>query len=303
MLKILIKDLKLFGYHGVREEEKKTGQNFLFNIKILLNKDDFTCEDNIEKTLNYSEVIKLVKKINHSQRFDLLESLSQVIAEKILKFSTLVEEVKVRVEKITPPIKEDLYSVGVIYKLQRNEKKTTKVSLDLTSKDTTDLFLSLGTNMGDRKKNLQKGIVLINKNPQIEVSKVSSLYESEPMYLKDQQPFYNIVVHALVQENMDPFELLGFLKGIEYEAGRRKNSKRNGPRVLDIDILYHGDHKINTDFLTIPHLRLEERNFVLIPLSEVSPEHQIGGKRIKQYLREKKFPEGVKLIKNSKINI
>ena len=123
MLKILIKDLKLFGYHGVREKEKKNGQDFLFNIKVLLNKDDFTGEDDLEKTLSYSEIIKLVKKINESRRFDLLETLSQVLAEEILKFSQLAEIVKIKVEKISPPIKEDLYSVGVVYELKRIEKE------------------------------------------------------------------------------------------------------------------------------------------------------------------------------------
>lgn len=302
MLKILIKDLKLFGYHGVREKEKKNGQDFLFNIKVLLNKDDFTGEDDLEKTLSYSEIIKLVKRINESRRFDLLETLSQVLAEEILKFSPLAEIVKIRVEKISPPIKEDLYSVGVVYKLKRT-KKATKEMPGRTGKYTTPLYLSLGSNLGDRKKNLQKGVDLINKNPLIDISAVSSVYESEPMYVKDQRLFYNIVIHAMVTEGLDPFELLGFLKSKEYAAGRRINSGINGPRILDIDILYHGDLKIKSDFLTIPHPRLKERNFVLVPLSEVSQEIKIGGRSISEYLKGKKFKEKVSLIKNSRINI
>ncbi len=302
MLKILIKDLKLFGYHGVRDEEKKTGQQFLFNIKIILNRDVLTGEDNIEKTLNYSEVIKLVKKINDVRRFDLLETLSRVVAEEILKFSPLAEKVKVRVEKISPPINEDLYSVGVICKLQRNGNNITEAE-STAAGDSIDLYLSLGSNMGDRIKNLQKGVALINKNPLIDISEVSSLYESEPMYVKDQQPFYNIVVHARAGRALDPFEVLGFLKGIEFKTGRRKSSKKNGPRILDIDILYLGDHKINTDFLTVPHPGIKERNFVLLPLSEIAPDLKIEGTGIKEYLKVKNFPEGVSMIKDSRINI
>jgi dihydroneopterin aldolase/2-amino-4-hydroxy-6-hydroxymethyldihydropteridine diphosphokinase len=302
MLKILIKDLKLFGYHGVRDEEKQDGQEFLFNIKILLNKDGLTGEDNIERTLNYSEVIKLVKKINDGRRFDLLETLSRTVAEEILKLSPLAEKVKVRVEKISPPTKEDLYSVGVICKLQRDGDNITAEG-NPAGMASTDLYLSLGSNMGDRKKNLQKGIALINKNPHIDILEVSSLYESEPMYLEDQQSFYNIVVHARAGRVLDPFEILGFLKGIEYKTGRRKDSKKNGPRILDIDILYYGDHKINTDFLTVPHPGIRERNFVLLPLSEIAPGLKIDSMGIREYLIEKNFPEGVKLIKDSKINI
>ncbi len=302
MLKILIKDLKLFGYHGVRDEEKKDGQEFLFNIRILLNKDDLTGEDSIERTLNYSEVIRLVKKINGGRRFDLLETLSRTVAEEILKLYPLAEKVKVRVEKTSPPIKEDLYSVGVVCKLQRDVNNIT-ADASPAGRDSTDLYLSLGSNMGDRKKNLQKGVALINKNPLIDISKESSLYESEPMYLEDQQSFYNIVVHARAGRALDPFELLGFLKGIEYRTGRRKSSKKNGPRILDIDILYHGNHKINTDFLTVPHPGIGERNFVLLPLSEIAPGLKIDGTGIKEYLIGKNFPEGVKLIKDSRINI
>ena len=303
MLKILIKDLKLFGYHGVRDKEKKNGQDFLFNIKILLNKGDFTGEDDLGKTLNFSEIINLVKEINGSRRFDLLETFSQVLAEEIIEFSPLAEKVRVRVEKIAPPIKEDLYSVGVEYQLRRNNKKTTKKAFERTGKDAIDLYLSLGSNLGDRKNNLQKGIDLISKNPLIDISGVSSLYESEPMYVKDQRLFYNIVAHAMVNQDLDPFELLGFLKSVEYEVGRKMNSKINGPRILDIDIVYYGNLKINSDFLTVPHPKLKERNFVLVPLSEISPGIRIGSQSIKEYLKRNKFPEKIKVVKSSKISI
>jgi len=118
MFRILIKNLNLFGYHGVREEEKTNGQNFLFNITIYIKKDSLV-DDNIESTVNYSDVIKLVKKINSKERFNLLEILSQNLAARILNMSQLIEKVKVRVEKTAPPIEENLQSVGVECTLER----------------------------------------------------------------------------------------------------------------------------------------------------------------------------------------
>src|SRR3989304_7020347 len=106
MFSIIIKNLNLFGYHGVKESEKKDGQNFRFNIEILLNKDNFLSEDDLENTLNYSEVIKLLKDINSNQRFNLLETLSQAIAGRIMDMSPIIEKVTVKIEKTSPPIKE-----------------------------------------------------------------------------------------------------------------------------------------------------------------------------------------------------
>lgn len=118
MFRILIKNLNLFGYHGVREEEKTNGQNFLFNITIYIKKGSLV-GDNIESTVNYSDVIKLVKKINSKERFNLLETLSQNLAAKILNMSQLIKKVKVRVEKTSSPIEENLQSVGVECTLEK----------------------------------------------------------------------------------------------------------------------------------------------------------------------------------------
>ena len=122
MFKILIKNLNLFGYHGVKESEKSEGQNFRFNIEVFIKKDDFSKDDSIEDTVNYSEIIKLVKRINSSSSFDLLETLAQEIAGQIEKMSPLIGKVAVKIEKTSPPIKENLESVGVEYVLNSEEK-------------------------------------------------------------------------------------------------------------------------------------------------------------------------------------
>jgi len=293
MFRILIKDLNLFGYHGVKESEKKDGQNFRFNIEILINKGSFLNDDSIENTLNYSEAIKLIKRINSSERFNLLETFSQTIAEDIMKISPLVEKVMVRIEKTSPPIKENLKSVGVEYVLGRKREEK-----DKSKNKKVDVFLSLGSNVGDRENNLRKAVDMIGDNPHINILEVSSIYETEPMYLKDQNSFYNVVLQAHTGIELGPFEMMGFLKGIEFGFGRKRTKKKYGPRIIDIDLLYYGEIVIESDFLTLPHPGIEERKFVLVPLSEIAPELKIKSRNIGKFIADCNLTEKVKLIKN-----
>lgn len=293
MFRIIIKDLNLFGYHGVKESEKKDGQNFRFNIEILINQGSFLNDDDIDSTVNYSEVIRLVKRINSSERFNLLETFSQTIAEDIMKISPLVEKVMVRIEKTSPLIKENLKSVGVEYVLGRKREEK-----DKSKNKKVDVFLSLGSNVGDRENNLRKAVDMIGDNPHINILEVSSIYETEPMYLKDQNSFYNVVLQAHTGIELGPFEMMGFLKGIEFGFGRKRTKKKYGPRIIDIDLLYYGEIVIESDFLTVPHPGIEERKFVLAPLSEIAPEFIIKGENIKEFIKKSNLSEKVSLIKN-----
>lgn len=293
MFRILIKDLNLFGYHGVKESEKKDGQNFRFNIEILINKGSFLNDDSIENTLNYSEVIRLVKRINASKKFNLLETFSQIIANQIMDMSPLVEKVVVRIEKTSPPVKENLKSVGVEYVLYRKREEK-----DKSKNKKVDVFLSLGSNMDDRENNLRKAVDMIGDNAHISIIKMSSIYETEPMYIKEQDSFYNIALHARVDGEISPFEMIGFLKGIEYDLGRREIGEKYEPRIIDIDLLYYGEMVIKSDFLTIPHPGIEERKFVLVPLSEIVPEFTIKGENIKEFIKKSNLSEKVNLIKS-----
>jgi dihydroneopterin aldolase / 2-amino-4-hydroxy-6-hydroxymethyldihydropteridine diphosphokinase len=298
MFKIKIKDLKLFGYHGVKQEEKTIGQNFLFNISIDIAKDSFEkdglYQDNILNTVNYSEIITLVKEINSNNRYNLLETFSEVLAEKIISYSPLILKVKVRIEKISPPIKESIGSVGVELELERNpnshdyELKTSKKSI---------VFLSLGSNLGDREKNLRDAVKKLRANQNLDVISISSIYETEPMYVENQEYFYNIVLKAAIKSAYSAFELLGYAKKIEFDMGRKSTYARYGPRTIDVDILTFDELRIDSDLLGLPHPKIFERNFVLIPLSEISPDFMIKDKNILDYISERNFKEKVVKIK------
>lgn len=302
MFKIFVKDLKLYGYHGVREHEKKDGQYFLFNIDIHIKDSDYTGRDELENTLSYSDVIREVKKINKSKKFDLLETFCQVLAKRIMEISILVESVIVRIEKPSPPIDEKLDAVGIEYILNRSVFRPVKTvdkksddSIGSVSNNINEAYLSLGSNTGNRKLNLKRAIELLGDNPEINIDAVSSIYETEPMYVKDQGSFYNLVIRVSIS-NLGPFELLGFIKAIEYKLGRKKGGTRYGPRPIDIDILYFGSEKIESDILQIPHPGISGRRFVLLPLSEIAPDTRIEGLDIKIYIKEKDLPGKVELI-------
>ncbi len=141
-------------------------------------------------------------------------------------------------------------------------------------------YLGLGSNMGNRQENLDKTLDFLSQKLRLE--KVSPIYETEPVGNINQPLFLNLVCQ--VYTSLAPINLLTLAKGIESKLGRV--SRSNDPRPIDIDILFYGDQVINTPELTIPHPRLVERAFVLVPLSKIAPDlrHPVNGKTIKELL-------------------
>ena len=145
------------------------------------------------------------------------------------------------------------------------------------------VFLSLGSNLGDKLENLNNAITKISLNDHIEISSCSNIYESKPMYNLNQDDFLNMVIE--IETNFRPLELLRYIKNIEILLGRSLDQKHNYPRVIDIDILDYENQLFNTSELTIPHPKLFERMFVLKPWSEISPDHVVNnGKTIKDLM-------------------
>lgn len=127
-------------------------------------------------------------------------------------------------------------------------------------------YLGIGTNMGNRMENLQNAVSALNLLPLTCATQVSNVYETDPVGYDDQDDFLNIVVE--VETNLNSDNLLGAALGIEAGLGRIRTIK-NGPRVIDIDLLLYGDEMKNTETLILPHPRMMERGFVLVPLSDI----------------------------------
>ncbi len=136
------------------------------------------------------------------------------------------------------------------------------------------IYIGLGSNVGDRQQNLITAIRLLNQHKEIDVSDWSSIYETEPVGYLDQPSFLNMVVQA--KSSFRPQELLSYFKHIEETMGR-KNSIRWGPRNIDLDLLLYGDHTLTEQELTVPHPRMKERAFVMVPLAEIAPDIIIPG--------------------------
>ena len=147
------------------------------------------------------------------------------------------------------------------------------------------VYLGLGSNLGDRQENLDKALEYLSQR--LRLAEVSSVYDTEPMGNPEQPRFLNMVCQ--VNTMLTPKELLVLAKGIDRKMGRMPGSP-NSPRTSDIDILFYGDEVIKMPDLVIPHPRLTERAFILVPMAEIAPDlvHPANKKTIKELLKEVK---------------
>ena len=142
-----------------------------------------------------------------------------------------------------------------------------------------NVFLSIGSNKGNRLDNIKKSIILINRNSEIQIIDKSKVYETQPMYNINQDYFLNMVI--LIKTSLNPKMLLQSTQYIENSLGRINIDKeRNQPREIDIDILTYSNKNIITNTLIIPHPKIEERAFVLKPWTDIDPDYKLSNKKI-----------------------
>ena len=147
-------------------------------------------------------------------------------------------------------------------------------------------YISLGSNLGDRAGNLLLGIRGILDRGH-EVTRLSQIYETEPVETFPQPTFLNMVAELRVEARLQPEELLQQLLGIEQSLGRTRDSIK-GPRTIDLDLLLYGEQVVDNQGLTLPHPQFHRRRFVLVPLAELCPnlEHPVIHRTITELLQE-----------------
>jgi 2-amino-4-hydroxy-6-hydroxymethyldihydropteridine diphosphokinase len=145
------------------------------------------------------------------------------------------------------------------------------------------VYLALGTNLGDRLENLRAAVHALA--PSVRVTALSSVYETSPWGYTDQPAFLNMALAA--ETDLEPLALIAFLKKLETDLGREKTF-RNGPRLIDMDILFYDDLRLDEPGLVIPHPRLQERAFVLVPLNDIAPNliHPELGRAVRDLLKD-----------------
>ena len=251
MDKIRIDRIKIFAHHGVLDEEKQEGQYFYVSVEMYLDLKACGTSDKLERSVNYADVADLVQATFTEVSYDTIEAAAESVVEAILAEYELIRKVTVKVSKPSAPIDAEFEDVSVEITRSRHV-----------------VYLGLGSNLGDREKYLEMAIEELGRDSSIEVTRVSSVIETEPYGPVDQPDFLNAVIE--VNTTLEPDELLDIIHDIEQEAGRERIIHW-GPRTLDIDILLFDNIVMNTETLTIPHPEIDRREFVLKPLTEIAP--------------------------------
>jgi dihydroneopterin aldolase/2-amino-4-hydroxy-6-hydroxymethyldihydropteridine diphosphokinase len=268
MDKIRIKNLEVFAYHGVFEEEKVKGQTFIVDLTLHLDTRKPGQTDLLEDALDYGEVCYFVNDYMRDRAFDLLEALAENLAKDLLLKFSKAKEVELEIKKPSAPINLPFEYVSI-----------------LINRRWHSVYIGLGSNMGDKKKYLEEAIISINNKEGCKVNRASSFIETKPYGNIKQDDYLNGCI--LIETLHSPRELLAILNEIERLAGRVRGEKWQ-KRTLDLDILFYDELIYNSQNLSIPHYDLHNRKFVLDSLYEIAPQycHPIKNKTVEEMWKE-----------------
>jgi len=268
MDQIRIKNLRIFAYHGVYEQEKEQGQNFIVNAVLHVDMEKAGRSDDIADAVDYGAVCLFIDEYMRENRFDLLEAVAEHVTKELLFTFPAIRLVEMEIEKPNAPIPLRFDSVSV--KITRGWHKA---------------FIALGSNMGNKLKYLERAVANLQEDDCFRNIKVSNYMETAPYGGVEQDDFLNGVLEA--ETLYSPKELLRRLQK-EEQLAERKREVRWGPRTLDLDILFYEDLILAEEELTIPHPDLKNRSFVLEPLAGLAPffVHPVYRKTVKELLAE-----------------
>ncbi|KAJ3275355.1 trifunctional dihydropteroate synthetase [Terramyces sp. JEL0728] len=254
---IFIKDLALTCIIGIHPHERIEKQRVLINISAHYRPEQANPNQTPDRN-NYKTIARQVAEFVEQSNYETLETMVIAICDVVLTQCN-VDKVTVKVQKPS----------ALMFALAGVEITKSKVSTPKKEDDEiiNTAYLAIGTNMGDRHGNIQHALSELQKR-NITVVDTSFLYETSPMYVEEQPKFLNAALK--VQTKLNPEGLLVQLKEIEADLGRDFGGIRNGPRPIDLDILFFNHIEYKSGTLIIPHPRIQERLFVLEPLADIA---------------------------------
>ena len=265
---IRIQNLKIFANHGVYQEEQDNGQNFYVNAVLYTDTRKAGTTDDLENSTNYGEVCHFINYFVKEHIFQLIETVAEQLAREVLAQFPLIKALDLEVRKPQAPIGLPFESVSV--KIHRAWHQ---------------VYVAFGSNMGDREGHIERGLAMLGTYAGIRVEKSSEIIRTAPYGGVEQEEFLNGVV--ALKTYLSPQELLQVLHEIEASENRERTIHW-GPRTLDLDILFYDDLVLDEEELCIPHIDLQNRDFVLEPMMELAPykRHPVSGKSIQEMLTE-----------------
>ncbi len=265
---IRIEELEVYAHHGVYPEENEKGQHFYVNATLYTNTRPAGMADDLRLSTNYGEVCQFITEFMQQHTFQLIETVVEWTAYEVLQHFPLVQGLDLEIRKPEAPIPLPFGSVSVAIHREWHEA-----------------YIAVGSNMGDSRGHIAKALGQLEKHKDIQVTKVSGLLETLPYGGVEQENFVNGMFE--IRTLLTPEELLRELHKIEASEGRERKIHW-GPRTLDLDIIFYDDLIYSSEDLVIPHVDMENRYFVLKPLSELTPNfrHPITHKTVAQMLAE-----------------
>lgn len=275
---IKITNMRVYAYHGVLPEEKENGQEFFLNAKVYVDMRKAGLTDDLEDTLNYDRLCVFLQEIFKEKTFDLIEAAAEYTVQEIMRFFRPIQAMELEVRKPHAPVTyppEDL-SITIYREWHK-------------------VYLSIGSNYKNARGYLNEGMHYIKEIRAVKNVRRSELVITKPYGPVEQDNFTNLCVE--METYLHPEELLVYFHKIE-DYFERDRSIKWGPRPFDVDILFYDNWVYDSETLRIPHVELQNRMFVLDPLSQIVPylRHPITGKTVaemKAELEEKGYEDEI----------